>query len=64
MFKRGAKNDAGVFNARIGVWNGKKSVFTHRNPKNGKVYGEDLPEPGNSYQLGRWVPAEEVVFID
>lgn len=30
-------NEAGVLGARRGVWRGKESVFTHRNPKNGKM---------------------------
>lgn len=53
-------NQSGVFGARIGVWKGQKSVFTHRNPKNGKIWGEDLR---NGNDVGMWVNPEEVRFI-
>lgn len=53
-------NESGVFGARIGVWNGQRSVFTHKNLKNGKIWGEDL-RIGNN--VGMWVNADEVKFI-
>lgn len=56
-------NEAGVLRARRGVWRGKESVFTHRNPKNGKIWGEDLPDHSNSSILGKWVNPEGVTFI-
>lgn len=39
MMEVHVSNEAGVFNARKGVWHGVKSVFTNKNPKNGKVWG-------------------------
>lgn len=56
-------NDAGVFGARRGIWRGKESVFTHRNPKNGKIWGENLPDHWGSLILGTWVDPKEVKFI-
>lgn len=53
-------NEAGVFGARYGVWKGYLSVFTHINPKNGKLWGEDILVGG---RFGAWVPKEEVKFI-
>lgn len=65
MFKRGEPNDAGVFGARRGNWRGTMSVFTHRNPKNGTVWGEDIPvmRGGRIVGYGAWVPYDEVKFI-
>lgn len=58
-------NDAGIKNARHGIWNGQKSVFTHRNPETGAVFGEDLAiRIGKKLEYGRWVPADEVEFVD
>lgn len=58
-------NDAGVFNARRGIWKGVNSVFTHRNPKTGKLWGEDIPVFSRIYaERGMWVPADEVKFVD
>ena len=55
------KNESGILNARKGRYKGKEYVFTHRDPKNGKAYGEDIPV-GLTY--GKWVPSEQVEFID
>lgn len=63
MMEVHVSNEAGVFNARKGVWNGVKSVFTHKNPKNGKMWGEDLPIPFCK-ELGKWVNEDEVRFVD
>lgn len=56
------KNDAGVFNARHGIYkgDGKKYTFTHRNPSSGYLYGEDIPIANNSY--GKWVSPDDVVL--
>lgn len=72
------KNDAGIFGARMGrvslmVPEGKKtsrkasitSVFTHRNPKTGDVYGEDIPTRSSdgNIVIGRWVPSSDVEWF-
>lgn len=61
----GVRNEAGVVNARIGIYNGEKSVFTHRNPVTGMVFGEDLKVhyPNGHYELGRWVPSDSVEWM-
>lgn len=56
-------NESGVFGARIGVWKGLRSVFTHKNPKNGKIWGEDLHIESMGRDVGMWVNPEEVTFI-
>lgn len=58
-------NEAGVLGARRGVWNGCMSVFTHRNPKNGKIWGENIPVPHYRArtEYGKWVSYEEVKFV-
>lgn len=55
------KNESGVLGARKGIWSEQKSVFTHRNPKTGMVWGEDLH--GDDGALGRWVPYDEVEWL-
>lgn len=37
MLKNREPNESGVLGARTGIWRGQRSVFTHRNPKNGKI---------------------------
>lgn len=58
MKETSTKNESGILNARYGRWKGIRSLFTHRNPKNGKVWGEDLPV--DSVNVGKWVPYDEV----
>lgn len=58
------KNESGVFNARYGMWKGKKYLFTHRNPGNAMLYGEDIPVKENSNTVyGKWVPSDEVTLM-
>lgn len=40
---------------RTGIWNGKKFVFTHKDPKTNRVWGERLDD-GKSM----WIPSDEV----
>lgn len=58
-------NDSGMKNAKVGMYNGKPYTFTHRNPKTGELYGEDIPVSSKEYGVyGKWVPAEKVTFVD
>ena len=57
------ENEAGVLTARRGVWRGKEYIFTHRNPANSKIWGEDILN-GKGTALGAWVPSEQVRFVD
>lgn len=58
-------NEAGIVNARVGIYNGEKSVFTHRNPDTGMIWGEDLKVrySNGHYDLGRWVPSDSVEWL-
>lgn len=62
------RNDDRMLGARYGRYRGKEYLFTHRNPKNGDLYGEDIPialgcwMPGRSLILGKWVSSYEVTF--
>lgn len=56
-------NEEGVFNAVMGDYNGGVHLFTHRDPKSGMIWGEDIPVKGNkagSTELGAWVAPESV----
>ena len=55
------KNDSRMLNARYGMYAGQMCLFTHHNPKNGKVYGEDIYTGKRT--LGAWVPYESVRFV-
>ena len=60
------QNDAGVVNARMGHYCGDTYLFTHRNPSNGKVWGENIPVldfKGRPVELGKWVPSDQVTFV-
>lgn len=60
----GVSNEAGVKNAKKGIFRNVVSVFTHRNPKNELVWGEDIPvviDRAKTY--GRWVRPENVVWL-
>ncbi len=43
----------------------ERSMFTHRNPNTGEVYGEDLTNRDEDVRKckGKWVRPEEVVWI-
>ena len=58
------QNDAGVKNARMGHYDGGTYLFTHRNPSNGKIWGEDIPVKEGSSELGKWVPSDRVEFLN
>lgn len=49
------RNVSGVKNARIGRYDGKQYVFTHRNPHTGEVWSDDI---------GEWVPSDQVKFAN
>lgn len=56
------RNDGRMLGARYGRYQGKEYLFTHRNPKNGDLYGEDIPIVPGSLKLGKWVSSYEVTF--
>ena len=60
----GIKNESGIINARYGYWNGLKCLFTHRDPKNAMLYGEDiLTKENGKIMYGKWIPSDEVTLI-
>lgn len=56
------QNDAGVFGAKFGHYNGRMYTFTHRNPATGELWGEDIT--AGKKTLGKWVPAEKVKLCE
>lgn len=59
------RNDDRMLGARYGRYlgyQGKEYLFTHRNPKNGNLYGEDIPIVPGSLILGKWVSSDSVTF--
>lgn len=54
------ENEAGVYFARKGHYNGGNYTFTHRDPKTGDLWGEDIPVGKNPIEYGAWVPGESV----
>ena len=59
--KRSAENEVGVYFARRGHYNGGNYTFTHRDPKTGELWGEDIPTGKKSpIEYGMWVPGESV----
>lgn len=56
------RNDGRMRGARYGRYRGKEYLFTHRNPKNGDLYGEDIPIVPGSLILGKWVSSDSVTF--
>lgn len=56
------KNDDRMLGARYGRYLGNVYLFTHRNPKNGDLYGEDIPDPMSRNMNGKWVPSDSVTF--
>lgn len=53
-----ARNESGIMNARYGMYKGNNYLFTHRDPKTGYVWGEDIPVDLHAY--GCWVPYDSV----
>lgn len=56
------RNDDRMLGARYGRYQGKDYLFTHRNPKNGDLYGEDIPVDMSRNIYGKWVHSDSVVF--
>lgn len=56
------RNDGRMLGARYGRYQGEEYLFTHRNPKNGDLYGEDIPIVPSSLTHGKWVPSDSVTF--
>lgn len=56
-------NTYGLINARYGYYNGGKYLFTHRNPKTGELWGEDIPVGKNPIEYGKWVSGDSVRLI-
>ena len=56
------KNNSGILNARYGIYDGKKYLFTHRNPSNGYWWSDNIPNEKGSPD-GRWVSADKIKFI-
>lgn len=56
------RNSGRMLGARYGWYQGKEYLFTHRNPKNGDLYGEDIPIVPGCLILGKWVPSDSVTF--
>lgn len=56
-------SESGVkFARKVKVKNVKgEFLATHRNPKNGEIYVEDIPLK-SGFQ-GRWIPMERITFI-
>lgn len=49
------KTDDRLESTRIGRYDGKQYVFTHRNPHTGEVWSDDI---------GEWVPSDQVKFAN
>ena len=61
--KNGAANDAGVYYAQSGKYKGVESVFTHRDPDTGLIFGEDIPvKNGGHIEYGKWVEYGSIEF--
>lgn len=63
------KNEAGVFGARRGIYNGSARIFTHRSKKTGKYWGEDIPVKtttpfGTKIEYGDWVPGDKIKWLN
>ena len=55
-------------NGRYGNYSGKKCYFTHRNPKNGDVWSDDIPAVihtahGIKVEYGMWVSSDKVQWL-
>ncbi len=51
------ENESNVINARYGRYQGNKYLFTHRDPKSGYLFAEDMDPKKDP-----WVPSESVVL--
>ena len=54
---------------RYGNYGGKKCFFTHRNPKNGEVWSDDIiasvihTANGVKVEYGKWVASDKVQWL-
>ena len=53
---------------RYGIYGGKKCFFTHRNPKNGDVWSDDIAityhtPVGVRVEYGKWVASDKVKWL-
>lgn len=53
---------------RKGIYNGRKFTFTHRNPKNGDVWSDEIPvvyhtKNGVVVEYGKWVSTDKVRWL-
>ena len=55
---------------RYGNYGGKIYFFTHRNPKNGEVWSDEIPTRGLNergkvvIRYGTWVASDKVQWLD
>ena len=52
-----------LYNCRYGWYQGKKHLFTHRDPATGDLWGEDIPVGKSPVEYGKWVPGDSVRLI-
>ena len=53
---------------RYGNYGGKKCFFTHRNPKNGDVWSDDIAITYHTFfgirvEYGKWVSSDKVKWL-
>ena len=51
------ENDGGVYEAKKGTYAGHKFIFTHRDPKTGLIFAEDLKQ---GELFGKWLNPDKV----
>ena len=47
--------------SRLGIYNGKKVMFTHRNPQTGEYWSDEI-SPYPRSPLGMWVDSKHINF--
>ena len=47
--------------SRLGIYNGNKVLFTHRNPQTGEYWTDEL-RPNAKSPLGMWVDSKHINF--
>ena len=53
---------------KYGIYDGKKCFFTHRNPRNGEVWSDDIAivfhtSRGTKVEYGKWVASDKVKWL-
>ena len=53
---------------KYGIYDGKKFFFTHRNPRNGEVWSDDIAivfhtSRGTKVEYGMWVASDKVKWL-